>query len=108
MRAAPCLQHRGRAALQGRESRSESVTAFSRCGNDLSCRRGFQQPVKSCPPTTVPIPAFFRNPLERSAGVGGGRGGDVLISMRSERVTAWQHDGRRERTSKDKNANKQH
>src|SRR5712691_2119341 len=89
-----CVQHRGRAALQGRESRSESVTAlqaaekpricvlsvlcglqclayqgtafnhtvlprnenrlFSRCGNDLSRRPVFPQPV-----SVVPIGSFI-------------------------------------------------
>src|SRR5207253_9512675 len=84
-----CVQHGGRAALQGRESRSESVTAlqaaekpricvlcvlcglqclayqgtafnhtvlprnenrlFSRCGNDLSRRPVFPQPVSVVP-----------------------------------------------------------
>src|SRR5216684_8925122 len=49
-----CVQHRGRAALQGRESRSESVTAFSRCGNYLSRMRVFQQPAKSHVASTGP------------------------------------------------------
>ena len=44
-----CVEHRGRAALQGRESRSEISAGFSRCGNDLSRRRVFPQPVKGVP-----------------------------------------------------------